>query len=484
MFWYIAGPLIVIGLLLYIAVKWSEWATAKEKIKFQLPLEGERLLGFGALMLTVDDRTTYIVRLSDCDKETKRIAEWWGVTSSKAAKETIQWLLISGARRGSDAGFAALQRGACFSEIKGLNADGYLRAKDMKHQWVAAGLAPEALGVTSLAAFDIERAAWLARVSHKLGYLTDAELWRVMKLAAEFATKRFTSWSEYGASFILGHAVLQEEDVDYLAAAKLLLCEEEVMIKQPRIWQLHAWQSIDPASEFLQTFAQTKRSAEEGDPQVAHVGVLAFGALLNWNFHAFATRLRCDQNIDGDRRWLADSYGICDAQSADASLDELLAQGVHEELDATMAKDAQGLTALKQNDAAAYLRATEVLGELEKAGFSTQSSKGKLTVLAYDLERAAYISRIVLPLGYADEPTTLKRLRRIAVQAHMHFDSWEEYLVSFLLGAAICSESSQSALELMSVGSNLLRFQSPFENYDSPWQAHPFRKSGMLHSVQ
>ena len=55
----------------------------------------------------------------------------------------------------------------------------------------------------SVIAWDLVRVVNLARWSYLCGYLNEDEMWQVMQLAADTALEHFSSWEEYGASFVM-----------------------------------------------------------------------------------------------------------------------------------------------------------------------------------------------------------------------------------------------------------------------------------------
>ena len=59
------------------------------------------------------------------------------------------------------------------------------------------------------------------------------------------------------------------------------------------------------------------------------------------------------------------------------------------------------------------------------------------TLLAWDLERAGYLSRIFHALGWIDQKEMADWLERTAKEIKANFNTWEEYIVSVLIGRAV-----------------------------------------------
>ena len=63
-------------------------------------------------------------------------------------------------------------------------------------------------------AWDLVRIANLGRWAFHCGYLSEAEMWQVMQVAADAAHGHFASWEEYGLSFTLGRGVWHGDEED------------------------------------------------------------------------------------------------------------------------------------------------------------------------------------------------------------------------------------------------------------------------------
>ena len=56
----------------------------------------------------------------------------------------------------------------------------------------------------SVIAWDLVRVVNLGRWAYLCGYVNEDEMWQIMQVAADTALEHFSSWEEYGASFVMG----------------------------------------------------------------------------------------------------------------------------------------------------------------------------------------------------------------------------------------------------------------------------------------
>ena len=79
-----------------------------------------------------------------------------------------------------------------------------LIAEEMqRNNWCPAGKMPQ-----SAIAWDLVRVVNLGRWAYLCGYISENEMWQTMQVAADTALEHFSSWEEYGRSFIMGRGVL------------------------------------------------------------------------------------------------------------------------------------------------------------------------------------------------------------------------------------------------------------------------------------
>ncbi|MDL2261501.1 DUF1266 domain-containing protein [Methanimicrococcus sp. OttesenSCG-928-J09] len=75
------------------------------------------------------------------------------------------------------------------------------------------------------------------------------------------------------------------------------------------------------------------------------------------------------------------------------------------------------------------------------------------TLLAWDLERVGYLARLFYKIGYISEDEAWDWIKKAAVESKNTFNSWEEYIVSLLIGRGfamgVAPEPYMVALDLL-----------------------------------
>ena len=109
--------------------------------------------------------------------------------------------------------------------------DVYLIMESMlENEWCPEDRMPE-----SVIAWDLVRLVNLGRWAYLCGYVNEEEMWQIMQIAADTAVQHFSSWEEYGRSFIMGRGVWHGDPDDSETAydiVSLLLENEESPWKQ------------------------------------------------------------------------------------------------------------------------------------------------------------------------------------------------------------------------------------------------------------
>jgi hypothetical protein len=67
---------------------------------------------------------------------------------------------------------------------------------------------------TIMDAWDIERIGNVVRLSVYAGYLSEDEAYQWLAVADQMAKQRFTAWSQYAASFLLGRALSYPDNIE------------------------------------------------------------------------------------------------------------------------------------------------------------------------------------------------------------------------------------------------------------------------------
>ena len=175
---------------------------------------------------------------SDIDSIKCTLREWWNVTDRKSTLDIVRWLLEEGHHAEADRILAEIrERGLENIPAKercskgGKMEDVCLIAEEMqRNNWCPAGKMPQ-----SAIAWDLVRVVNLGHWAYLCGYISENEMWQTMQVAADTALEHFSSWEEYGWSFILGRGVWHGDPADSETAyeiIKLLLENGESPWKQ------------------------------------------------------------------------------------------------------------------------------------------------------------------------------------------------------------------------------------------------------------
>lgn len=205
----------------------------------KLTPEQLRLLAFGAPMLVYNDEQVDAIE-SDEDVETIKytLEDWWDVTDRDSTLGIVKWLLEEGHHAEADDALAEIrtrglenisQEERCDEDSK--MGDVCLIMESMlENEWCPEDRMPE-----SVIAWDLVRLVNLGRWAYLCGYANEEEMWQIMQIAADTAVQHFSSWEEYGRSFIMGRGVWHGDPDDSETAydiVSLLLENEESPWKQ------------------------------------------------------------------------------------------------------------------------------------------------------------------------------------------------------------------------------------------------------------
>ncbi len=193
-----------------------------------------RLLAFGAPMLVYNDENVDSVDCPEEDVESIRstIESWWNVTDRESTLEIVKWLLEEGHHADADKALEKVRKWGVENisqeerdDEESKMGDVCLVAESMdENGWCPGGQMPG-----SVIAWDLVRVVNLGRWAHLCGYLTEDEMWQIMQVAADTALGHFSSWEEYGASFIMGRGVWHGDPDDSETAYEIvsLLLEDD-----------------------------------------------------------------------------------------------------------------------------------------------------------------------------------------------------------------------------------------------------------------
>lgn len=491
MFWWIALGVAVAAVIgICVLVKLETRSRRKDQATLAQHPEHEQLLCFGALMGHRNNEPTrlllregeYKVSYSVSPDDIREcLAEAWDITDAQSARNTLHELIVEGRRASFDVEFRRLQQGESLSDLTSFNGEDYLRWKNVKATWIEAGLTLS--DNLSMAAFDYERIAWVARSSFHVGYLSEQEVWRCLAWVAAQSVCQFESWQNYAASYVLGRAATYSGEsyaADGVTAAKHLLFENDRWLDRPSLWQDYPLANIRAPQALLAPLVESKSTSIQDQ-------LLGLGALSAWGRGQRFDELAIRPHREGvAETWLADSWNVADCASAVTMLDWLVEKGsrLEEEASFRHAVSGVGTHQVDEPSAIQLVQLRHAKRALSEAWVDSALVAGCRTMLAYDLERAAYVARVACAVGYLNEENAGAFLRRMAIQARAAFDTWEDYLVSFVLGHAFFNNDMDYLQRLIRGGLVLSRLVSPFEGYQSPWQRVAIKSLPVLHSVR
>ena len=193
-----------------------------------------RLLAFGAPMLVYNDENVDSIDCPEEDVESIRstIESWWNVTDRESTLEIVKWLLEEGHHAEADKALDKVRKRGIENisqeerdDEESKMGDVCLIAESMdENGWCPGGQMPG-----SVIAWDLVRLVNLGRWAYLCGYVNEDEMWQIMQVAADTALEHFSSWEEYGTSFIMGRGVWHGDPDDSETAYEIvsLLLEDD-----------------------------------------------------------------------------------------------------------------------------------------------------------------------------------------------------------------------------------------------------------------
>jgi len=458
----------------------------------QLP-EREQLLCFGALMQIAKDRPARFPKPCTDKRRREALMEEHNVVGPRSARQLLHSLMSCGDRTIHDADFALLRLQTGHPPLKTLESRAWQGWSQARAHWLEEGLPADALAVSTLAAYDFERIAWTARECWELGLLQDDEFWRALIWVAVQARQRFSDWSDYAASFILGRAALSEVDDNelYGRTAKKLMGGDDALLDVPCLWKQYPLLQIRPISALPAQVALTQEwpDADASLSIAPRAGLLGFGALIAAGFGQIYSTLglggTSPSDLQTQQYFLARHMGIRDPVSALRCIDEILGVGARAQLDPLMDPQLHEAACVSASEfqAAASLEVRRLRQSLWYVGVDEPTVNACRTAFAYDLERAAYLTRAAFAVGYLHESVAWIKLRRIAWLSRAAFTTWEQYFISCILGMALPQTALGQSETLVAVGAGMLKQPGAFAQFPSIWKECPLSGVGFPEGV-
>ena len=201
------------------------------------------LLAFGApLFVYNSEQVDSTGSTYSANTTREQMQSWWGIVDHDTTFETVRWLLEEGHHTTADRilhilrteGIEALQRGAEEDEELAEKIDEVLPILQLMPRL---GCTTDELPATSIG-WDLVRVTNVARWTYQCGYISEEEIWQVMELVESIARQYFTSWQEYGFSYILGRGVWHGDRQDSMLAYEI---SETLLRKKESPWKLSEW---------------------------------------------------------------------------------------------------------------------------------------------------------------------------------------------------------------------------------------------------
>jgi len=195
--WVIIGAVFLFALKIYVNKVYTKKHLQKQIGHInQNPLTEEqiRLLTFGAILTYYrGENLLNLIPTEILETYQKGLRRQWEITDTASAKETISNLLAE--KRSLQFRHLLTQTSPELSKIQ---------------KQIANGLGIELAqveAVKSAYAWDLCRAASLAKWCYWCQYITETEMWDILQKVSEIAKEQGKNWQEYTISFLLGRTI-------------------------------------------------------------------------------------------------------------------------------------------------------------------------------------------------------------------------------------------------------------------------------------
>ena len=172
-------------------------------------------------------------------KEIKSIMEqirsWWEVTDRESAFEIVDWLLREGHHAEADRVLAAMRNG---QETEDIDEDKVEDVSLITDYMLENSICDMNSVPHTAIAWDLVRIVNLGRWAFQCGYITEEDMWNIMCVADETASANFSSWEEYGMSFVLGRGVWHGDTDDCQTAYEIVA---ELLKNEDSPWLQLSW---------------------------------------------------------------------------------------------------------------------------------------------------------------------------------------------------------------------------------------------------
>lgn len=189
----------------------------------QLDATQLRLLAFGApLFVYNSEQVDSYESEYDTDTIREQMSDWWDIQDGATTRGTVRWLLEEGHHAEADEALRLLHAQGMESVVSG-QPEGKIQdvcailGLMLREGYCTAGEIP-----STVIAWDLVRVVNVARWTYQCGYISFEEMWQIMQTAEKSALQHFSSWEEYGRSFVLGRGVWHGEPEDCETAQEIV----------------------------------------------------------------------------------------------------------------------------------------------------------------------------------------------------------------------------------------------------------------------
>jgi hypothetical protein len=178
--------------------------------------ENEPLLTMGAILTYANRHPAQtLVTLPNSEQDPRDILSTMMIHSADDLRENVAWLFESGNRFDLEKMFKAYKSGNtdAISGIQRKMYENMLEYMDRNPLYDANKEIKKmsrsyALSVDSCSAWDIERAAFWARMAVNAGFIPEDEAWEIMRICYDYVKSNFPNWAEYFVSFMNGRILV------------------------------------------------------------------------------------------------------------------------------------------------------------------------------------------------------------------------------------------------------------------------------------
>lgn len=188
-------------------------------------------LGLSAISVAANGERHDILKHRDPEEYRKVLASWWDIYNADQYRETLDWLWKGGGREVFDRDWGHLlalspeQITRLMEHYKANNPQQHHRFRIIYHY-------RDVIDQVGIAAWDIGRATFLARMAATSGYIDEEEAWETVMAYGTMARRIFSNWFQFAHSYLIGRQyslknLNDASGIKYLNATKFLLTDPE-----------------------------------------------------------------------------------------------------------------------------------------------------------------------------------------------------------------------------------------------------------------